>query len=105
MNPDIDIGQVEGAFVMGLGYWLIEKAIYDPSSGLELTNGTWVRATFLYSRMGSVTQLIKTRPFLTCTYFANIILEDALFNLYNPTFPFRFLTPSSSSVAFKQLPV
>ena len=45
MNPDIDIGQVEGAFVMGLGYWLIEKAIYDPSSGLELTNGTWVRAT------------------------------------------------------------
>jgi xanthine dehydrogenase/oxidase len=47
MNPEIDIGQVEGAFVMGLGYWLIEKAIYDPSSGLELTNGTWVRATVL----------------------------------------------------------
>jgi xanthine dehydrogenase/oxidase len=43
MNPEIDIGQVEGAFVMGLGYWLTEKAIYDPSSGLELTNGTWVR--------------------------------------------------------------
>ena len=45
MNPEIDIGQVEGAFVMGLGYWLIEKAIYDPSSGLELTNGTWVSFT------------------------------------------------------------
>ncbi|CAB4004441.1 xanthine dehydrogenase oxidase-like, partial [Paramuricea clavata] len=41
MNPEIDIGQVEGAFVMGLGYWLTEQAIYDPSSGLELTNGTW----------------------------------------------------------------
>ncbi|XP_028411467.1 xanthine dehydrogenase/oxidase-like [Dendronephthya gigantea] len=41
MNPEIDIGQVEGAFIMGLGYWLTEKAIYDPLSGLELTNGTW----------------------------------------------------------------
>ncbi|CAB4039754.1 xanthine dehydrogenase oxidase-like, partial [Paramuricea clavata] len=41
MNPEIDIGQVEGAFVMGLGYWLTEQAIYDPSSGLELTSGTW----------------------------------------------------------------
>ena len=44
MNPEIDIGQVEGAFIMGLGYWLSEQAIYDTSSGLELTSSTWVGA-------------------------------------------------------------
>ena len=49
MNPEIDVGQVEGAFVMGLGYWLTEQAIYDPSSGLELTSGTWVGATLTTS--------------------------------------------------------
>ena len=47
MNPEIDIGQVEGAFVMGLGYWLTEKAIYDPTTGLQLNTGTWVRKTQL----------------------------------------------------------
>ena len=42
MNPEIDIGQVEGAFIMGIGYWLTEKAIYDAASGLQLNTGTWV---------------------------------------------------------------
>ena len=42
MNPDIDIGQIEGAFVMGLGYWLTEKIIHDPDSGQLLTHNTWV---------------------------------------------------------------
>ncbi|XP_041042508.1 xanthine dehydrogenase-like isoform X2 [Carcharodon carcharias] len=41
MNPDIDIGQVEGAFVMGMGYWLLEKMIYDPKTGEVLNAGTW----------------------------------------------------------------
>jgi xanthine dehydrogenase molybdopterin-binding subunit B len=42
MNPEIDVGQVEGAFIMGLGYWLTEQAIYDPTTGLQLNTGTWV---------------------------------------------------------------
>jgi xanthine dehydrogenase/oxidase len=42
MNPEIDVGQVEGAFIMGLGYWLTEQAIYDPTTGLQLNSGTWV---------------------------------------------------------------
>ncbi|XP_067885711.1 xanthine dehydrogenase-like isoform X2 [Heterodontus francisci] len=41
MNPDIDVGQVEGAFVMGMGYWLLEKMIYDPKTGDVLNAGTW----------------------------------------------------------------
>lgn len=43
MNPEIDLGQIEGAFVMGLGYWTMEDLIYDPKTG-QLTNyRTWVR--------------------------------------------------------------
>ena len=37
----IDLGQAEGAFVMGLGYVLLEKTILDPVTGKCLNNGTW----------------------------------------------------------------
>ncbi|CAH3170663.1 unnamed protein product [Porites lobata] len=39
-NPVLDIGQVEGAFMMGVGQWLTEKFIYDPQTGRNLSNGT-----------------------------------------------------------------
>ncbi|XP_065883616.1 xanthine dehydrogenase-like isoform X2 [Dysidea avara] len=41
INPEIDIGQVEGAYIMGLGYWLTEKCSYDEDSGEILTHNTW----------------------------------------------------------------
>ena len=41
MSPWMDIGQVEGGFVMGLGIWLSENLVYDPKNGELLTNRTW----------------------------------------------------------------
>ncbi|XP_011302981.1 indole-3-acetaldehyde oxidase [Fopius arisanus] len=41
MNPEIDRGQVEGAFVMGSGYWTSEDLIYNPKNALLVNNRTW----------------------------------------------------------------
>jgi len=41
LNPAIDIGQVEGAFVQGIGYFLHEEVLMDPKSGGLLSLGTW----------------------------------------------------------------
>ena len=45
INQGIDIGQVEGAFVQGMGYYLSEKIGYDPVTGVQLTTNTWVSLT------------------------------------------------------------
>ncbi|XP_038118865.1 xanthine dehydrogenase 1 [Culex quinquefasciatus] len=41
MSPGVDVGQIEGAFVMGIGYYLTEALVYDDASGALLTNRTW----------------------------------------------------------------
>lgn len=42
LSPLVDIGQAEGAFIMGLGWWTTEELIYDKDSGQLLTDNTWV---------------------------------------------------------------
>lgn len=41
INPDIDAGQIQGAFVMGLGYCLSEEFNWRESDGRNLSSGTW----------------------------------------------------------------
>ncbi|CAG4933320.1 unnamed protein product [Parnassius apollo] len=41
VSPEIDIGQVEGAFVMGLGYWTCENLVYNRDTGELLSNRSW----------------------------------------------------------------
>ena len=40
-SPAVDIGQVEGAFVMGMGLWTSEEMKYDPETGELLTCNSW----------------------------------------------------------------
>lgn len=41
VNPAVDVGQVEGAFVMSLGLFLTEELKYNPETGMLLTQDTW----------------------------------------------------------------
>ena len=41
LNPEVDVGQIEGAFMFGLGLWLQEDIIYEPGTGRILNFDTW----------------------------------------------------------------
>ena len=41
LNPEIDIGQIEGAFMFGLGLWMQEEIKHDPATGRTITYDTW----------------------------------------------------------------
>ena len=41
ISPEVDIGQVEGGLVMGLGLWTSEKLRYREDTGQLLDNSTW----------------------------------------------------------------
>ncbi|XP_031475664.1 indole-3-acetaldehyde oxidase-like isoform X3 [Nymphaea colorata] len=40
LNPAVDLGQIEGAFVQGIGFFMLEKHVTD-YDGLVLSDGTW----------------------------------------------------------------
>jgi len=41
LNPTIDLGQCEGGFMMGVGFFLRERLIQDSVTGKLATDGTW----------------------------------------------------------------
>ncbi|RMF83713.1 MAG: xanthine dehydrogenase family protein molybdopterin-binding subunit [Nitrospinota bacterium] len=41
VNPDLAVGQMEGGFLQGLGYALLEDPRYDPETGQPLNRGIW----------------------------------------------------------------
>ncbi|DBA80138.1 TPA: hypothetical protein ACH3X2_007614 [Trebouxia sp. C0005] len=41
LNPAVDIGQIEGAFIMGMGLCTMEEVLIDPKTGKLLSDSTW----------------------------------------------------------------
>jgi xanthine dehydrogenase large subunit len=42
LNPLVDLGQVEGSLIMGMGWWTTEEIINHPRTGKLLTKNSWV---------------------------------------------------------------
>ncbi|MBS0609267.1 MAG: molybdopterin-dependent oxidoreductase, partial [Proteobacteria bacterium] len=38
LNPAVDIGQVEGAFIQGMGWLTMEELVWHPQTGLLMTH-------------------------------------------------------------------
>ncbi|OWR49607.1 aldehyde oxidase 2 [Danaus plexippus plexippus] len=93
MNPEVDVGQIEGAFIMGLGLWTSEKLIYD-ETGKLLTNRTWsykppgacdipidFRITFKrnsYNNNGVLRSKATGEPALVLSVVVALALHDAI---------------------------
>ncbi|RUS86926.1 hypothetical protein EGW08_005331 [Elysia chlorotica] len=55
LNPVLDIGQTEGAYIMGLGNYLLEDTKFDMKTGRILTDGTWVCFVIMYHSKSHLT--------------------------------------------------
>ncbi|XP_058105796.1 indole-3-acetaldehyde oxidase-like isoform X2 [Magnolia sinica] len=40
LNPAVDLGQIEGSFVQGIGFFMLEECVTN-SDGLVISDGTW----------------------------------------------------------------
>ncbi len=54
LNPLLDVGQIEGAFVMGLGHYMSETVYYNSDGALE-SAGTFEYKVQLLSYRGAFT--------------------------------------------------
>ncbi|XP_016074407.1 PREDICTED: xanthine dehydrogenase/oxidase [Miniopterus natalensis] len=80
LNPAIDIGQVEGAFVQGLGLFTLEELLYSPEGSL-LTRGP---STYKIPAFGSIpiefrVSLLRDCPNKKAIYASKAVGEPPLF--------------------------
>jgi hypothetical protein len=73
----IDIGQVEGGYVFGLGFNLLEDIVYDPNTGVVLNDGTWVSTLAL-----TITSALALRSTLALAFLYTLTLTFTLTYTY-----------------------
>lgn len=79
LSPEVDIGQIEGAYVMGLGLYTSEELVYDDNTGKILTNRTWVTYSIrLNSRRGPQQLRAPAQPThrSQCHSAARVLVDD-----------------------------
>ena len=59
LNPAIDIGQIEGAFIQGVGLMTLEEELFTPS-GEQLTKGT---SNYKIPSFGDIPEKFKVELF------------------------------------------
>lgn len=69
LNPALDIGQIEGAFVQGMGWLTTEELVWHPQSGKLLTHAP---STYKIPTANDVPEALHTR------LFANRNVEDTI---------------------------
>ena len=69
LNPAIDIGQIEGGFVQGMGWLTSEELVWHPTSGLLLTHAP---STYKIPTANDVPAALTTR------LFDNANVEDSI---------------------------
>jgi xanthine dehydrogenase/oxidase len=95
LNPAIDVGQIEGAIIMTLGWFFQEKVEYTPGTGVLKTVGTWEYKPPISTDIPSV---------FTVTMLKNDYNKDGIlgskvkFLLYSVTFLFRLFFFSFFSI-------
>ncbi|XP_060170006.1 aldehyde oxidase 4-like isoform X2 [Lycium barbarum] len=57
LNPAVDLGQIEGAFVQGIGYFMLEEYLTN-EDGLMVTNSTW---TYHIPTIDTITKRLNVR--------------------------------------------
>ena len=77
LSPALDLGQIEGGFVMGMGYSMAEEINYDPTTGKILTNDTWVSFYGLY--VASFNNYTNTFKWSSFSFGTKQVLENKTF--------------------------
>lgn len=73
LSPEVDIGQIEGAYVMGLGLYTSEELVYDDNTGKILTNRTWVTYSI---RRSLYTGDHNSYPLSVSSTAARVLVDD-----------------------------
>jgi xanthine dehydrogenase molybdopterin-binding subunit B len=70
LNPAIDVGQVQGGYVMGLGNFLCEEMLYD-DRGKNVSDTSWEYKASPDVRHVPSTDVYDLKPFVDLSRIAN----------------------------------
>jgi len=105
LNPAIDIGQVEGAFVQGVGWCTLEELVYDKSTGKLLTSGPgWYKLPgFTDVPLDFRVQLLKDAPNRNAIHSSKGVGEPPFFLSCSVFFAIKEAIKQARGVPFFEL--